>query len=150
MNPTPPHGPRGGGGDKKPAPHESHPPHHHDAHAHIHHRPARKWGFGRASRFVFCKRGGGISSLKCCGLSFAALASLYLVVVTGLLPIDIGGPLVKRALQEKLGKGHKVEVGETRLEQDASGQPVLRVHGITIRDAAGAVVATRSEEHTSA
>ena len=73
---------------------------------------------------------------------FAALISLYVVVVTGLLPVDIGGPLVRRALQEKLGKGHKVEVGETRLEQDASGQPVLRVHGITIRGAGGEVVAT--------
>src|SRR6202030_2125352 len=38
--------------------------------------------------------------------------------------------------------GHKVEVGVTRLEQDASGQPVLRVHGITIRGAGGEVVAT--------
>jgi hypothetical protein len=62
--------------------------------------------------------------------------------VTGLLPVDIGGPLVKRALQEKLGKGHKVEVGETRLETDASGQPILRVHGITIRGPGGEVVAT--------
>src|ERR1700730_5345679 len=142
MNANRPHGHRRGEGEHKPAPHESHHPHHHDAHAHIHHRPARKWGFGRASRFVFCKRGGRISSLKCCGLGFAALASLYLVVVTGLLPVDIGGPLVKSALQEKLGKGHKVAVGETRLEQDASGQPVLRVHGITIRGAGGEVVAT--------
>jgi hypothetical protein len=134
-----PHGHRQGEAESKPAPHESHPHHHH---AHAHGRAARKGGFRRGASLVFCKRGGRISSLKCCGLAFAALASLYAVVVTGLLPVDIGGPLVKRALQEKLGKGHKVEVGETRLEQDASGQPVLRVHGITIRGAGGEVVAT--------
>ncbi len=119
---------------------KSHHPHHH--HAHVHDRPVRKWSFRRAVGLLFCKRSGRISFVKCCGLGFAALISLYVVVVTGLLPVDIGGSLVKRALQEKLGKGHKVEVGETRLEQDASGQPVLRVHGITIRGAGGEVVAT--------
>ena len=140
------HGHRRGEAEPRPAPHESHHPEHHQSHAHaharIHDRPARKWGFRRAVQFVFCKRSGRPSLVKCCGLGFAALISLYVIVVTGLLPIDIGGSLVKRALQEKLGKGHKVEVGETRLEQDASGQPVLRVHGITIRGAGGEVVAT--------
>ncbi len=139
MNANRPHGHRRGEVEQKSAPHESHHPH---AHARIQGRPARVWGFRGAARLLFCKRSGRVSYVKCCGLGFAALISLYVVVVTGLLPVDIGGPLVKRALQEKLGKGHKVEVGETRLEQDASGQPVLRVHGITIRGAGGEVVAT--------
>jgi hypothetical protein len=139
MNANRPHGHRRGV-EHKPAPHESHP-HHHHAHAH-HDRPARKWGFRRTARIAFCKRGGRISLFKCCGFGFVALIALYVIVVTGLLPVDIGGPLVKRALQEKLGKGTKVEVGETRLETDASGQAILRVHGITIRGPGGEVVAT--------
>ena len=142
MNANRLHGHGRGEAESKPAPHESHLRHHPGARAQIHGRLARKWGFRRVAELVFCKRSGRISLVKCCGLGFAALISLYVIVVTGLLPVDIGGPLVKRALQEKLGKGHKVEVGETRLEQDASGQPVLRVHGITIRGAGGEVVAT--------
>jgi hypothetical protein len=144
MNANRSHGQRRGKVESKPAPHESQQSEHHASHAHarIHDRLARQWGFRRGARLLFCKRGGGVSFVKSCGFGFAVLISLYVIVVTGLLPVDIGGPLVKRALQEKLGKGHKVEVGETRLEQDASGQPVLRVHGITIRGAGGEVVAT--------
>jgi hypothetical protein len=141
MNANRPHGDRRGKVESKPTPHEPHHAEHHSSHAQIHGR-ARQWGFRRVARGLFCKRSGRVSFVKSCGFGFAVLISLYVVVMTGLLPVDIGGPLVKRALQEKLGKGHKVEVGETRLEQDASGQPVLRVHGITIRGAGGEVIAT--------
>jgi hypothetical protein len=151
MNANRPHGHRRGEAEPKPAPHEMH--HHpvHEAHhtdrphshtrAHVHNRSLR-WSFRRAARLLFCKRSGRLSLVKLGVLGFAALLSFYVILVTGLLPIDIGGSLVKRALQEKLGKGHKVEVGETRLEQDAFGQPVLRVHGITIRGAGDEVIAT--------
>jgi len=151
-----PHGHRRGEAEPRPAPHqEHHHPtaeahhadhghlHHGHPHAHAHpHRRTMRWSFRRAARLLFCKRGGRLSALKLCGFGFAALVLLYAIVVTGLLPVDIGGSLVKRALQEKLGQGHRVEVGETRLEQDTLGQPVLRVRGITIRGAGDEVIAT--------
>ncbi|HLL28691.1 MAG TPA: hypothetical protein VKT73_13705 [Xanthobacteraceae bacterium] len=141
-----PHGHRHGEVEPKQAPHGHHHSHHHHAHSHArvhHHRVPGPGGIRGAARFLFCKKSGPVSVCKLLGLGFLVLASLlYAIVVTGLLPVDIGGTLVARALQEKLGQGHKVEIGETRLEQDASGRAVLRVHGITIRNAGGEVVAT--------
>ena len=114
--------------------------HHHRSHS----DRARRQIFGRFAqfrRFAFCKQNGRISFVKLTGLIFVSLTSLYVVLITGLLPIDVAGPLVKRALEEKLGRGHHVEIGETRFVQDASGQPMLSVHGIVIKGPSGDEIA---------
>ena len=94
------------------------------------------WKFDRLTqigRLAFCRRNGRISFAKLGSIALLILASFYIVLVTGLLPIDVAGPLVKRALEEKLGRGHQVEIGETRFMQNASGQAILSVHGIVIK-----------------
>lgn len=96
----------------------------------------------KIGRLLFRNRGGRISVVKITGLVFACLAAFYLVLIGGLLPVDIAGPLVKRALEEKLGRGNHVEIGETRLGRNASGQPVLSVRGIVIKGRSGNTIAT--------
>lgn len=93
-------------------------------------------------RLLFCRRSGRVSLLKIGSFGIAALAALYIVLVNGLLPIDIAGPMVRRALQEKIGRGNHVEIGETRLGRNAAGQPVLSVRGIVIKGKGGVTLAT--------
>ena len=105
---------------------------------------SRKTGLGMTRSFSPAKS----STLAIDRLLFVALRIIRLKQIITIFHQSLGEFLLivataaaslpsRRALQEKLGRGHKVEVGETRLEQDASGQPVLRVRGITIRGAGG-------------
>src|SRR5690606_11413644 len=55
---------------------------------------------------------------------------------------DVAGPIVKRALEEKIGPGNHVEIGETRLGHNAAGQSVLSVHSIVIKSRDGDTIAT--------
>ncbi len=97
---------------------------------------------GKIGRFLFFKRNGRISFVKLSALAFVSLASFYVMVVSGFLPVDVAGPMVRRALEAKLGRGHQVEIGETRLTQDSSGQPILSVQHITIKSPNGDTIAT--------
>ena len=121
-----------------------HRPHPHPAH-HRHESRARRgvrFWFTRAGRACFCKRGGRVSALKLTALVFACLASIYVVLISGLMPFDVAGPIVKRALEAKLGEGTRVRIGKTSLGQNSSGQPVLSVSNIVIKSRHGATIAT--------
>lgn len=97
---------------------------------------------GKIPRFFFRKRSGRISLVKISSLAFLCLASIYVALISGLVPIDIAGPMVKRALQEKIGRGNHVEIGETRLGQNEAGRPVLSVRGIVIKSRDGSTIVT--------
>lgn len=58
------------------------------------------------------------------------------------MPFDVAGPIVKRALEAKLGEGTRVRIGKTSLGQNSSGQPVLSVSNIVIKSRHGATIAT--------
>jgi len=121
-----------------------HRPHPHPAH-HRHESRARRgvrFWFTRAGRACFCKRGGRVSALKLTALVFACLASIYVVLISGLMPFDVAGPIVKRALEAKLGEGTRVRIGKTSLGQNSSGQPVLSVSNVVIKSRHGATIAT--------
>jgi hypothetical protein len=129
---------------EKQAHHRPHPHAGHPRHAHHESRPRRtaRYWFARAGRACFCKRGGRISALKITALIFACLASIYIILVSGLMPFDVAGPIVKRALEAKLGQGTRVKIGKTSLEQNSSGQPVLSVSNVVIKSRHGATIAT--------
>ncbi len=58
------------------------------------------------------------------------------------MPFDVAGPMVKRALEAKLGEGTRVKIGKTSLGQNSSGQPVLSVSDIVIKGPHGITIAT--------
>lgn len=124
-------------------PHRAHP---HHPHAHASHHAQRRGGIGRwfarIGRVLFRKRNGRVSAVKITTIVFTALASFYVILVSGLLPFDVAGPIVKRALEAKLGQGTHVKIGKTSLGQNASGQPVLNVSNIVIKGRGGVKIAT--------
>src|SRR6185312_6129738 len=141
----PRHDPRGHNGEHGTArpPHRAHP---HHRRAHIPHHPHRREGIGRwfacIGRILFRKRNGRVSAVKITTIVFTVLASFYVILVSGLLPFDVAGPIVKRALEAKLGQGTHVKIGATSLGQNASGQPVLNVRDIVIKGRSGVKIAT--------
>ena len=60
----------------------------------------------------------------------------------GAIAIDFVTPWLTSAIEERLGAGHKVEVGGTLLERDEAGRSALRLRGIVVRDAQGTVIAS--------
>lgn len=54
---------------------------------------------GKIPRFLFRKRSGRISLVKISSLAFLCLASIYVALISGLVPIDIAGPM-------EIGRAH--------------------------------------------
>lgn len=88
--------------------------------------------------------------LRICGWSFggtslfvvAAVLGIYALFMAGTLSIDMARPYVERAIESKLGVGRTVQIGEITADRDADGATLLRAQNITVRDAAGDVIAT--------
>ena len=51
-------------------------------------------------------------------------------------------PWLTAAIEERLGGGHRVEVGGTMLERDEAGKSALRLRDVVVRDAQGTIVAS--------
>ncbi len=98
--------------------------------------------FARVIRLLFRTRAGRVSRTKIVAFGVVTLATLYVLLVRGLLPFDVASPWIARALEEQLGKGYKVKIGHTVVDHDALGAPVLRVNGIRVRGPSGRVIAT--------
>src|SRR5262245_33823446 len=83
----------------------------------------------------------------------AALATFMLVAAGGLwwrlasgpLSLDLATPWLTSAVEERLGGGHRVEVGGTQLERDDDGRTALRLRDIVVRARDGAVIASAPE-----
>src|SRR5215470_2812951 len=79
-----------------------------------------------------------------------ALATFMLVAAGGLwwrlangpLSLDMATPWLTSAVEERLGGGHRVEVGGTQLERDDDGRTALRLRDIVVRARDGAVIAS--------
>src|SRR5262245_38142217 len=80
----------------------------------------------------------------------AALATFMLVacgalwwrLTSGPLSLDMATPWLTSAVEERLGGGHRVEVGGTQLERDDDGRTALRLRDIVVRARDGAVIAS--------
>ena len=82
------------------------------------------------------------------GAGAAALATLTICFVvwwllaTGPIPMGFATSWLTSAIEQRLGGGHKVEVGGTVLERDEGGRTALRLRDIVVRDSTGTVIAS--------
>ena len=78
-------------------------------------------------------------------VAFAAVASCAIVwwqLSAGSISINMVTPWLTSAIEERLGGGHRVEVGGTMLERDEAGKSALRLRDVVVRDAQGTIVAS--------
>src|SRR5262249_18770471 len=61
---------------------------------------------------------------------------------SGPLSVDMVTPWLTSAVEERLGGGHRIEVGGTQLERDGDGRTALRLRDIVVRTSDGTVVAS--------
>jgi hypothetical protein len=76
------------------------------------------------------------------GVFVIAAALLVGLLFRGSFPAGMAGPWISRALEERLGPGHRVEIGDTWFETDSSGAWLLRVQDLVVRGPDNEVVAT--------
>src|SRR5262249_35516051 len=86
-------------------------------------------------RLIYAGVGGGGVILVAAGLLWWRLAS-------GPLSLDLVTPWLTSAVEERLGGGHRIEVGGTPAERDDGGRTALRLRDIVVRDRDGTVVAS--------
>jgi hypothetical protein len=78
-------------------------------------------------------------------VAFAAIVSggiVWMQLSSGAISIGFMTPWLTSAIEERLGGGHRVEVGGTILERDETGRSALRLRDIVVRDAQGTIVAS--------
>ncbi len=76
------------------------------------------------------------------GLASLAAGALWWRLGSGPLSVDIVTPWLTAAVEERLGGGHRIEVGGTQLERTEDGRAALRLRDIIVRDPDGTVVAS--------
>src|SRR5262245_41244085 len=67
---------------------------------------------------------------------------LWWRLTSGPLSLDLATPWLTSAVEERLGGGHRIQVGGTQLERDDDGRTALRLRDIVVRDRDGAVIAS--------
>jgi hypothetical protein len=70
-----------------------------------------------------------------------AVAALWWRLGSGPVAINVATPWLTAALEEKFGRGHRVEVGGTLLERSEDGRTAIRLRDIVVRDADGGIIA---------
>lgn len=71
-----------------------------------------------------------------------AAVTLYALIATGTVTINIATPYIERALEERIGGGHKVSIGSTSMDSVAGGRTVVVVHDIKVLGPDGQTVAS--------
>ena len=109
-------------------------------------RPARGSGL-RARLRALAPRGRVARVLTIVAVSVIALAglsvvSLYALVATGVLTANLATPYIERALEERIGGGQKVTIGETSMGTAAGGGTTVVVHDIKVTGPDGQLVAS--------
>src|SRR5215831_4093268 len=66
---------------------------------------------------------------------------LWWRLASGPLSLDLATPWLTSAIEQRLGSGHRIEVGGTQLERDEDGRTALRLRDVVVRDSDGAIVA---------
>jgi hypothetical protein len=74
-------------------------------------------------------------------LTLVAVGALWWRLTSGPVALDVATPWLTSAVEERLGGGHRIEVGGTQLERDDDGRTALRLRDIVVRDATGSIVA---------
>jgi len=85
-----------------------------------------------------CAIGAGAAGLVTLAICFV----VWWLLATGPIPMGFATSWLTSAIEQRLGGGHKVEVGGTVLERDESGRTALRLRDIVVRDSTGTVIAS--------
>ncbi|MCC6890815.1 MAG: hypothetical protein IT536_19995 [Hyphomicrobiales bacterium] len=78
-----------------------------------------------------------------------ALSGLWWRLGSGPIDFDVATPWLTAAIEENFGSHHRIAVGGTQIERDASGRTALRIRDIVVRDAHGEVVASAPKAEVS-
>jgi hypothetical protein len=78
----------------------------------------------------------------CLLLAAVAFAGLSWRLTRGPISLDLATPWLAQAIQDKLGRQQRVEVGGTQIERSSNGKTALRLLDVTLRDGDGSVVAS--------
>ena len=114
--------------------------HQHDSHGrHPHHIPLPR-ALEAVANYLPHNRPARIAIVA--GVVIICAALVVGLVFRGSIPAGMAGPWIIQVLEEKLGPGHHVEIGETWFETDATGASLLRVRDLVIRGPENAVVAS--------
>jgi uncharacterized protein DUF3971 len=103
-------------------------------------RALRRW-YDQALRLALYTRSGRLSRRKAISLGVVFIAVVAVLALRSTLFGDVAAPFIARALEEKLGPGHRVEIGSSKLERNALGETVLQVHDIVVHGPDGQVIA---------
>ena len=76
------------------------------------------------------------------GVVLIGMMALWWRLGSGPIDFDFATPWLTAAIEENFGSHHRVAVGGTQLERDASGRTALRIRDIVVRDAHGEIVAS--------
>jgi hypothetical protein len=74
--------------------------------------------------------------------TFAVCFVVWWLLATGPIPMGFATSWLTSAIEQRLGNGHRVEVGGTVLERDEAGRTALRLRDIVVRDGTGTVIAS--------
>ncbi|QRG05594.1 hypothetical protein EZH22_21390 [Xanthobacter dioxanivorans] len=75
-------------------------------------------------------------------LGGVAAVTLYALIATGTITADIATPYIERALEDRIGGGHKVDIGSTTVETTGGGATQVVVHDIKVLGPDGQLVAS--------
>jgi len=78
-----------------------------------------------------------------------AMGGLWMRLMAGPIELDLASPFVAAAIEQNIGRRHRVEIGGTQIEQDHTGRASLRIRDILIRDADENVVASAPKAEVS-
>ena len=77
------------------------------------------------------------------------MLALWWRLGSGPIDFDFATPWLTAAIEENFGSNHRIVVGGTQLERDASGRTALRIRDIIVRDAHGEIVASAPKAEVS-
>jgi hypothetical protein len=83
------------------------------------------------------------------GVVAAGFVALWWRLGSGPIDFDVATPWLAAAIEENFGNNHRIAVGGTQLERDASGRTALRIRDIVVRDAHGEIVASAPKAEVS-
>jgi hypothetical protein len=83
------------------------------------------------------------------GVVMFGFFALWWRLGSGPIDFDVATPWLAAAIEENFGKNHRIAVGGTQLERDASGRTALRIRDIVVRDAHGEIVASAPKAEVS-
>jgi hypothetical protein len=91
----------------------------------------------------------GIAAATVGALVLVGFMSLWWRLGSGPIDFDFATPWLTAAIEENFGSNHRIAVGGTQLERDASGRTALRIRDIVVRDAHGEIVASAPKAEVS-